>query len=148
MVSYLLMLRPGGQSKWFSSPTHVGVRPDDDLTLLQVLNTYPNITTKARVNGSECILFGPLDGEPEPNWFIFSGEALAWEPMYEDPEPFISIAAHFHDEYEAAAAQKGWATQERSRVAFDELPPENREAMVATVRALFERKLIAPGANL
>jgi hypothetical protein len=148
VISYLLLVRPAGQPKWFSSPTHIGVRPEDDFTLLQVLNQYPNITTKARANGSECILLGPLEGALAMHQFIFVGETLSWEPKFEEPEPFISIAAHFHDEYEAAAEKAGWATQERSRVAFDELPPENRETMVATVGALFARKLIAPGTNL
>lgn len=48
------------------------------------------------------------------------------------------VARAFHWQYERIAAEKGWATQERSRVDWDDLPPENRETMLATVKAVFE----------
>lgn len=42
----------------------------------------------------------------------------------------------FHDAYEAAAVEKGWETQERSRVPWADVPAENKETMRATVRAV------------
>jgi len=64
-----------------------------------------------------------------------------------DLEPVaIAIARAFHDEYEAFAEANGWETQKRSRVAFDDLPAENRATMVSTVRALLDRRLIRPPA--
>lgn len=56
------------------------------------------------------------------------------------------IARAFHDEYEAFAEANGWETQKRSRVAFDDLPAENRATMISTVRALLHRRIIRPSA--
>lgn len=54
-----------------------------------------------------------------------------------------AIARAFHDEYEAFAEAHGWETQESTRVAFDDLPAENRATMVSTVQALLDRKIIS-----
>jgi hypothetical protein len=54
-----------------------------------------------------------------------------------------TIARAFHDEYEAFAEAHGWETQKSSRVAFDDLPEENRATMVSTVQALLDRRIIA-----
>ena len=43
------------------------------------------------------------------------------------------VARRFHDIYEQLAPQFGWETQERSAVAWSELPAENRKLMIATV---------------
>jgi hypothetical protein len=57
-----------------------------------------------------------------------------------DPwERYVEPAAEFmHEAYEDAAVRYGWATQERSRVPWDEVPPANRATMLAAVRALLE----------
>lgn len=47
------------------------------------------------------------------------------------------------DEYEAFSEMHGWETQEASRVAFNDLPEANRQAMLSTVRALIDRGVIA-----
>jgi hypothetical protein len=66
-------------------------------------------------------------------------------PIGEVPE-FEKIARAFHDEYEAWAANWGWETNKASRCSFDELPDENRQAMLSTVRALLDRRVIYPAA--
>ena len=43
-----------------------------------------------------------------------------------------------HDAYEKAAKGAGWETQERSRVAWAEVPEANKVTMRAAVRALIE----------
>lgn len=53
------------------------------------------------------------------------------------------IARAFHDEYEAWAEANGWETQEATRTSFDDLPAENRETMLATVRSLLGRRVIS-----
>jgi hypothetical protein len=59
------------------------------------------------------------------------------------------LARAFHDEYEVQAAQEGWETQKASRITFEELPAENRETMLSTVRNLLSRGLItSPSALL
>lgn len=52
------------------------------------------------------------------------------------------IARAFHDEYEAFAQMYGWETQQATRVSFDELPAENQQTMISTVRALLNRRVI------
>jgi len=52
-----------------------------------------------------------------------------------DP-PVVQIAKAFHERYEALAPSHGWDTQERSRVAWEDLPEENRGLMVSVVSAL------------
>lgn len=58
-------------------------------------------------------------------------------------EEVAKIARAFHDEYEAQAQRHGWATQEATRTAFDDLPAANRLTMLATVRALLGRGIIS-----
>jgi hypothetical protein len=53
------------------------------------------------------------------------------------------IARAFHEEYEAAAGQHGWETQDVTRTSFDDLPEENRRTMVATVQSLLGRGVIS-----
>lgn len=55
----------------------------------------------------------------------------------------VRIAKEFHVEYEARADTHGWETQQTTRVAWDDLPIENRTLMVATVHALLRRGVIA-----
>lgn len=43
-----------------------------------------------------------------------------------------------HDAYEAFAADFGWQTQARSRVAWTEVPEENKATMRAAVATLLE----------
>lgn len=47
-----------------------------------------------------------------------------------------------HDAYEAEAARVGWATQQASRVGWDEVPEPNKAAMRAGVRALLDRLFV------
>jgi hypothetical protein len=90
----------------------------------------------------------PEDVDPEPE---SPANELFKETMGVDIEEWndntVNIARAFHDAYEEAAAARGWATQERSRVPFDQLPPENRETMLVTVGSLLTRGVIKPGDN-
>jgi len=45
------------------------------------------------------------------------------------------VAELMHDAYELAAVRHGWATQERSRVAWADLPEPNKMTMLDAVRA-------------
>jgi hypothetical protein len=56
------------------------------------------------------------------------------------------IARAFHDAYEALAPHFGYRTREASAKPWDEVPPSNRDLMIATVRAvLFEPIGTHPG---
>jgi len=44
------------------------------------------------------------------------------------------LARRFHEIYETLAPSFEWTTQERSRVPWNELPPENRKLMIAVCR--------------
>ena len=46
-----------------------------------------------------------------------------------------------HDRYEAAAAEAGWKTQERSRVPWSDVPEANKVTMRAAIRPLVEENL-------
>lgn len=46
------------------------------------------------------------------------------------------LARFMHDKYEEVAREKGWATQEKCRVSFDQLPQANRETMIAVADAV------------
>jgi formate dehydrogenase maturation protein FdhE len=48
------------------------------------------------------------------------------------------VAKAMHAAYEAAAKVNGWATNEQCRVAFDDLPAENKATMYASARAAIE----------
>lgn len=52
------------------------------------------------------------------------------------------IAECFHEVYEQVARDQGWATQEASRVSFDELPESNRQTMLGTVDTLLDEGVI------
>lgn len=55
------------------------------------------------------------------------------------------IARHFHEEYERLAPKHGWETQERTRVAWEALPAENRQLMISVVIVLMRKGIIQPG---
>ena len=40
------------------------------------------------------------------------------------------LAEWMHDEYEKIAKEKGWKTQESTRVKFQDLPEKNKEVMM------------------
>jgi hypothetical protein len=46
------------------------------------------------------------------------------------------VARAFHESYEEWAREFGWATQEQSRVRWEDIPIANRQTMIATVRDL------------
>lgn len=55
------------------------------------------------------------------------------------------IACEFHETYERLAPKFGWGTQERARVAWSDLPPENAHLMIATINNLLTRDIIRKG---
>lgn len=55
---------------------------------------------------------------------------------------FKALARRFHEVYEVLAPGFGWSTQEASRVTWDELPTNQRDLMVATIRKIFEKEVI------
>ena len=48
----------------------------------------------------------------------------------------VWVAKAFHDFYESYADLKGWKTQEKCRVEFDDLPEENKATMICTASAV------------
>ena len=53
-----------------------------------------------------------------------------------EDNPAVTAAAEaMHDAYEARAAEVGWETQARSRVAWADVPEANKQAMYAAVAA-------------
>lgn len=52
-----------------------------------------------------------------------------------------------HDAYEAAAAQEGWETQERSRKPWEDVPEANKATMRAAVTALLKYLDVEPDAE-
>lgn len=63
-------------------------------------------------------------------------------PIHGKNRQIENIAREFHDAYERLAPSKGWETQERSRTSFEDLPPENRELMIAVVAELIANGII------
>jgi hypothetical protein len=56
-----------------------------------------------------------------------------------------SIARAFHDSYEKQADEHGWKPQDKTRVAWEDLPEQNRSLMIAVVRELLRDGVIAVG---
>ena len=63
--------------------------------------------------------------------------------MPDDKEQRV-IAQRFHEVYEQLAPSYGWKTQPESRVSWDELPPSQRELMVATVKRVLDESALRP----
>lgn len=55
------------------------------------------------------------------------------------------IARRFHEVYEDLAPVYGWQTQERSRVPWEDVPPENKRLMVKVVSRLIHEGTINRG---
>ena len=55
------------------------------------------------------------------------------------------IARSFHDRYETLADKHGWKPQESTRVAWEDLPEQNRTLMIEVVRTLLSDGVIAVG---
>lgn len=49
------------------------------------------------------------------------------------------LAIDFHNTYERIAAGAGWETNKDCRVAFDNLPEENKATMLAVCGEIYER---------
>lgn len=58
------------------------------------------------------------------------------------------VARAFHAQYEAKAPTFGWATQEASRVRWDDVPDANKALMIAVAMQLLEDGTIALGPSL
>jgi len=48
------------------------------------------------------------------------------------------LARFMHETYEDRARFYDWETQEKSRVAFEDLPPENAKTMLAVAKEVIE----------
>ena len=68
------------------------------------------------------------------------------EPTIFHPENIIAMA--FHTMYEVLAPDFQYESRAESRTAWENVPPQNRVLMTATVKALIDNKIIAPGAAL
>ncbi len=52
------------------------------------------------------------------------------------------IAKRFHEVYEELAPSRGWETQERSRVPWEDVPSENKKLMIDVVSQLLDEGVI------
>jgi hypothetical protein len=52
------------------------------------------------------------------------------------------IAQAFHEAYERLAPDHGYKTREASAVAWEDVPADNKNLMIATVRALIDQGVI------
>lgn len=68
---------------------------------------------------------------------------LAEPPSLDELAERMARASHVI--YNRMAAVNGWATQESTRVDFDELPDANRRTMIATEKARLEAGVNLPG---
>jgi hypothetical protein len=68
--------------------------------------------------------------------------AAAAAAMSEHENEIEKIARAFHEVYERLAPNYGWGTQKRSRVAWEALPPQNRDLMIATISFLIAEDVI------
>lgn len=50
---------------------------------------------------------------------------------------FYDLAKFMHEVYEEKAVVHGWATQEKCRVPFDNLPEKNKETMIAVAEQVY-----------
>lgn len=80
------------------------------------------------------------DGELDA---VLAEADAAYERLLEPLPPAVAESSAveaacvvMHDAYEAAALEAGWATQERSRVPWAEVPEANKATMRAAVTAL------------
>ena len=53
-------------------------------------------------------------------------------------QEIYNLAKFMHEMYEDKARLYGWETQEKSRVAFRDLPPENAKTMLAVAKEVIE----------
>jgi hypothetical protein len=73
--------------------------------------------------------------------------AAAEDPPEQMPHPAVLIAAAFHETYERLAPRHGYLTRDVSRVPWADVPPNNKDLMVATVAALLHLDVIRQGEN-
>ena len=52
---------------------------------------------------------------------------------------FIVLANWMHDQYEEISMEKGWDTQKKCKVEFEDLPEENREVMFELAKRIIKR---------
>lgn len=71
---------------------------------------------------------------PHPGGPCWSPAESCWRGCFEQGASDEAVARLLHHTYERLAPAHNWETQERSRTPWEELPPENRSLMVATVR--------------
>ena len=64
----------------------------------------------------------------------------------DDPADVREFAEFLHDEYERAAKQAGWDTQDGTTVPFDDLPRENQETMLRLTLAVLQWYDVRPSA--
>ncbi len=57
------------------------------------------------------------------------------------------IARAFHESYERLAPEFGYKTRERSAVAWEDVPEDNKGLMTATVQSLIDQEMIGPGTH-
>lgn len=59
--------------------------------------------------------------------------------------PEVYIARAFHEAYEKLAPDFGYETRKSSRVAWKDIPKNNRDLMIATVKKLLNDGIIHSG---
>ena len=52
---------------------------------------------------------------------------------------YIVLAEWMHDQYEEISRKKGWNTQKKCKVKFEDLPRENREVMFELSKRIIKK---------
>lgn len=86
-----------------------------------------------------CPIHGTLTRPPIPSRFHrpLAEQQAAFNEV-DDEWTIDRCCEVMHDAYEAAAVQAGWATQQRSRVPWSQVPEPNKQTMRAAVIALID----------
>jgi hypothetical protein len=83
-------------------------------------------------------LIPELHGRRLPNkvwrWHIEAQQRLLERVLEEVLSDHHKLAKLFHNEYEGAAEKYGWKTNKKTRVKFENLPPENLQLMLGTCK--------------
>jgi hypothetical protein len=86
-----------------------------------------------------------LDDDPWHEQMAAAIRQLPPRRPYTAPGVAAQVAEAFHTAYERLAPTFDYATRPESAVAWEDVPAANQTLMVATVQALLDEGVIAPG---
>ena len=95
---------------------------------------YHVTKTAEHFGRSLATIYDMLQRLVEKGWLVNEkGKSPAYRLVLGEDD-IIRLARFMHNTYENKARLFSWETQERSRVAFEDLPPENAKTMLAVAK--------------